>query len=138
MKNNTEKLSGFEYNLLWMAIRYAMNRSSAICSTLPMDIMENYYHRLTKELMADIVDDLKNNSREFGENAFGHKAIDRPIWLKFMCALDVDSHYIVTLTDGTNRVVFDFDGKIIPLQKYIDEPHIGYSISPECIVDRII
>lgn len=132
-KKVEEKITSFEWDLLWMALRYAMNRQTISCSMLPGDIIKNYYHKLTADHKKSIVRDLRQNLKEHGENAFGHPNIDRPTWLKFLYALDTDTHYKVNLIDDTECVVFDLDDKIIPLHMYIDFPHNNHFVPEENI-----
>ena len=129
------RLSDFEWTCLWMAIRYAMNRQTIAAATLPQDIIKNYYHRLSANQKQSIVKDLKGNEEDwaFSGKAFGHEEIDRPHWLKLWKALDESGHYQVELIDGTKCTVFDVNGKVIPLHKYIEEPYNHYFIPLENI-----
>jgi hypothetical protein len=123
---NTTRLSEIEWTCLWMAIRYAMNRQTIASATLPNDIITNYYHRLSDSQKKSIVKDLKGN-----EGGFGNPQIDKPGWMKFWAALDEINHYEVELIDNTKCTVFEADGKIIPLHKYIDEPYNNHFLPVE-------
>ena len=65
-----------------MAVRYAMNRQTIASATLPQDIVMNYYHRLNDGQKKSIAKDLKEHEDAFEGQAFGHKEIDRPHWIK--------------------------------------------------------
>ena len=139
MKNN-KRLSTIEWTCLWMAIRYSMNRQTIASSTLPQDIIENYYTRLSENQKESIVTDLKRNEDNYGSigQAFGNEIIDRPDWIKFWKALDDNSHYQVELIDNTTCTVFNANGKIVPLDKYIKQPYCDYFIPLENIKKIII
>ena len=140
-RNNTKphvssRLSDFEWTLLWMAMRYAMNRQTIASATLPEDIMSNWYKRLTNGQKQHIAKELKDNEEDMermGYTAFGHKDIDRPHWVKLWKCLDESSHYEVELIDGTKCKVFEANGQIIPLEKYIEEPFRNYFVPAENI-----
>lgn len=133
--NVISRLSDFEWTCLWMAIRYAMNRQTIAAATFPQDIIKNYYHRLSANQKQSIVKDLKGNEEDwaFSGKAFGHEEIDRPHWLKLWKALDESGHYQVELIDGTKCTVFDVNGQVIPLHKYIEEPYHHYFVPLENI-----
>lgn len=131
--NVISRLSDFEWTCLWMAVRYAMNRQTIASATLPQDIVMNYYHRLNDGQKKSIAKDLKENEDAFEGQAFGHKEIDRPHWIKLWKALDETCHYQVELIDGTKCTVFEANGKIIPLHKYIEEPYHNYFVPLENI-----
>jgi hypothetical protein len=132
-KNNT--LTDFEYTLLWMAIRYAMNRQTIASATLPIDIVENYYKKLSPHEKESIVIDLKRNIEE--NNKFGDPNIDNPVWMKFMNSLDEKTHQEVELIDNTKRTVFYANGRIYPLDKYLENPYQEIFI-PEENIKKII
>jgi len=134
--NVSSRLSDFEWTLLCMAMRYAMNRQTIASATLPEDIMRNFYKRLTNGQKQQLVRELQDNEEDMqrmGYSAFGHKDIDRPHWVKFWKCLDESCHYEVELTDGTKIKVFEANGQIVPLEKYIEEPHRNWSMPPENI-----
>ena len=126
-------LSDFEQTLLWMAIRYAMNRQSIASATLPTDIISNWYHRLSKNDKERTVIDLQRNLQDFEERAFGDPGIDKPIWIKFMNALDENCHIKVKLIDDTEEIVFPFEDEYIPLASYIATPYRHIFIPKENI-----
>lgn len=131
--NVISRLSDFEWTCLWMAVRYAMNRQTIASATLPQDIVKNYYHRLSDGQKKSIAKDLKKNEDAFEGQAFGHKEIDRPHWIKLWKALDETCHYQVELIDGTKCTVFEANGKVVPLHKYIKEPYHNYFVPLESI-----
>lgn len=121
-----ERLSEFEWTLLWMAIRYAMNRQTIASACLPSEIVKNYYKRLTKQQKEMIVKDLRNNEEEMKRHnlsAFGNHDIDRKHWVRFIGCLDEDNHYVIELLNGVAEKVFDADDKIIPFHSYIERPY---------------
>lgn len=100
-------LSDIEWTTLWMAIRYAMNGQTIASAMLPQDIVRTYYRRLTNAQKASIVTDLKQNEEDVlrisdgRQKAFGHPEIDRPHWLRFIAALDIENHFNVLMNDGS-------------------------------------
>lgn len=126
-------LSNFEETLLWMAIRYAMNRQTIASATLPTDIISNWYPRLSKINKESIVIDLKRNLESFEGRAFGDPNIDKPNWIKFMNALDEDCHIKVKLIDDTEEIVFPYEDQYIPLRQYIETPYRHIFIPKENI-----
>lgn len=126
-------LSDLEQTLLWMAIRYAMNRQSIASATLPTDIISKWYPRLSEINKQQIVMDLKDNLKDFEGRAFGDPNIDRPTWIKFMNALDEDCHIKVKLIDDTEEIVFPYEDDYMPLRKYIENPYIHTFIPKENI-----
>jgi hypothetical protein len=133
MEKNTTPLSTFEHTLLWMAIRYAMNRQTIASATLPADIITNYYHRLTTAQKLSIVQDLERNENDLKGEAFGNRSIDRPHWIKFMKCLDEKCHYKIKTVDGEEIIVFEANDKYISLEKYIHHPHQNWYIPEENI-----
>jgi hypothetical protein len=133
--NVISRLSDFEWTCLWMAIRYAMNRQTIAAATLPQDIIKNYYSRISANQKQSIVKDLKSNEEDwaFSGKAFGHEEIDRRHWIKLWKALDENCHYQVELIDGTKCTVFEANGKVVPLHKYIEEPYHNYFVPLENI-----
>lgn len=126
-------LSELEFDLLWMAIRYAMNRQTITSATLPERIIKEYYHRLSGAQKKLICRDLAENERRYSSEAFGNPEIDRPTWLKFWRALDETLHYEVELIDGTKHIVFEANGRIYPLAQYIENPHRETYVDKEAI-----
>lgn len=133
------RLTDFEWTLLWMAIRYAMNRQTIASATLPQDIMQNWYKRLTNGQKQQLVQELKENEEmvaQMGHTAFGNPDIDRPHWLKFWKCLDESSHYRYKLTDGSTATVFEANGRFYPLNEYIAAPHREIYLPAESITEK--
>jgi len=119
-----QPLSDFEWNLLWMALRYALGRQSIACATLPDDIIINYYSRLTdqqKQQLSQEVKDYIERCERMNHPPFSH---EREHWIKFMKALDVSQHFEVETTEWGTVTCFEFDDYKIPLDKYIERPFI--------------
>lgn len=53
------KLSSFQYECLWMAIRYASKRSTGHCTMFPNDV-QKYLHLLSDEQKYGILDDVRS------------------------------------------------------------------------------
>lgn len=136
MTKNTTFLPDFEYNLLWMAIRYAMNRQTIASATLPADIITNYYNRLSSGQKFSIFQDLERNEKDLNIEAFGDKSIDRPHWIKLMKCFDEKCHYKVKTTDGDIIIIFEANDKYIPLEKYLQHPHQNWYIPTENILEK--
>jgi hypothetical protein len=68
------------------------------------------------------IKDLRNNFKDFGENTFGNKIIDKPTWLKFWFALDSKLHYDIKLIDNSIITVFDCLDRVIQLNEYLKTP----------------
>lgn len=125
-------LTSFEWDLLWMAIRYSMNGKTISTGSLPRQIMEEWYEFLTKDQKAAIVRDLKTNLEMHG--TFGMETIDHPIWFKFMRALDEDSHYEIVTIEGEVLTVFEANDKIYSLREYIKQPYHEIYLPKESIM----
>jgi hypothetical protein len=57
----------------------------------------------------------------------------KPIWIKFMNALDENCHIKVKLIDDTEEIVFPFEDEYIPLVSYIATPYRHIFIPKENI-----
>jgi hypothetical protein len=123
MKTKTiqNELTETEWTLIWMAIRYAMNRSTIASATLPEMIIRDYYGKLSKENKESICLDLKGNFDKYG--IFGNPTIDNKHWMKFLKCLDTESHTTVSRL-GKKIVCFCVDDKFYPLFEYIARPHL--------------
>lgn len=135
-----KKLSDFEWRLLWMAIRYAASRQTIAASTLPNDIMVEWYHRLSNTHKKILVEELDQIDKDLSINnipALSDKQINRPTWVKFMKCLDETSHYQVELLDNTIVVVFEANGFIFPLARYIENPWQDIIITKDNIKRKI-
>ncbi len=137
-KEEEEKtLSDFYWTLLWMAIRYAMNRQTIASVTLPRDIIRNCYYQLSTYQKEQIVKDLRRNDEEYKNLGFGNENIDRPTWLKFINALDEPNHYKCLLIDNSEEIVFESEGRIYPLSKYLENPFVEIYVPQENIKQRL-
>lgn len=121
IKQNTGPLSSVEWDTCWMAIRYAMNRESAASAALPEALLAAYYDRWTdgqKEMIVrDLWENLENlkQRNETDKAYFGDKGIDHPIWMRFLLTLDKSKHVMLTLTDGSEVICFEYDGRYYPI-----------------------
>jgi hypothetical protein len=138
------RLTDVEYTTCWMAIRYAMNRKTIASATLPEMLVKAFFNRLTEGQKAQIVKELAKNEEECLEwsngksGGFGHIDIDRPHWMKFWKALESETHWIALLSDNIQVRVFEANGKVYPLDKYVTSPHQEIYIPQENIVRKII
>lgn len=120
-KYNTAPLSEVEWDTCWMAIRYAMNRRSAASASLPTELLEAYYFRLTSRQKEMIVRDLRDNLEnlkswnESDEAYFGDKNIDHPNWMRFLLTLDESTHKILTLKRRKKVECIEFEGVYYPV-----------------------
>lgn len=121
-RNNKKRpLSSIEWDTCWMAIRYAMNRRTAASASLPTELLAAYYDRWTDGQKEMIVRDLWENLEnlkvwnETEEVFFGDKGIDHPIWMRFLLTLDKSKHVMLTLTDGSKVICFEYDGLYYPI-----------------------
>lgn len=110
--------------LIWGANRYFCGRSTIASATFPDLIMKRFYKLLDenqKRLLAfDILGCLEDMSD-----------LDKPRWSKFYSALKTESHYKVKgIENGEVITVFDANGKMYPLDKYIESPHWEMSVNP--------
>jgi len=125
-------LTMFEWDLLWMAIRYSMNGRTISTGSLPTQIMAEWYEFLTKGQKKSIVKDLEENLKMCG--VFGMETIDHPVWFKFMKALDEDNHYEIVTIHGEVITVFEANDRIYPLREYIKQPYHEIDIPKENIM----
>jgi hypothetical protein len=137
MKKKKEVLSDFYWTLLWMAIRYAMNRQTISSVTLPKDIIRNCYYQLSTHQKEQIVKELRKNDEGYKSLGFGNENVERPTWLKFMNALNEPSHYECLLIDGSKEIVFESEGRIYSLSKYLENPFVEIYIPQENIKQRL-
>lgn len=127
-EKNIKPVSDIEWDTCWMAIRYAMNRQTIASATLPTDLIKAYWHRWTDDQKRQIAKDLKQNEEYYStlkitdEKAFGNENIDRPVWIKFMNACDIDNHHKGQLKDGSTYEMFQVHDKLYPLKQYLNDP----------------
>jgi hypothetical protein len=138
-KKRVEPLSEFEHTLLWMAMRYAVGRSSITSAMLPGDIIQNWGDRLTEKdrrlMFGDIIDSLIDSLRfsVHSQDPF-IEDIDKNEWIRFASWLDETNHYVVIAGDAREEVrCFAFNGRYYPIKG------IQWWVSPEFIheVSRI-
>jgi hypothetical protein len=118
---NKNLLSDIEYTLLWMAIRYAMNRQSISCVMLPSDIVKNYWYRLTDNQKISIYDDIENHLK------YDYFKIDYS-WLKFSQACNIKGYFNIKILES-NKIDTCFtctnergEKRIYSLNTYIKQP----------------
>jgi hypothetical protein len=139
-----DKLTDLEWDTCWMAIRYAMNRQTIASSTLPHQLIESYYNRWTDSQKRMIAKDLSDNESDVlrwsdgKHKAFGHSTIDRPQWLKFWSACDIDNHVNIELPNGQTVAAFKANDRIYPLKEYIENPHREIYVLDSDIVSQEI
>jgi hypothetical protein len=127
-----------------MAIRYAMNRQTIASSTLPHQLIKSYYNRWTDSQKRMIAKDLSDNEKDVlrwsdgKHKAFGHKRIDRPQWLKFWSACDIDNHVNIELSNGQKVAAFKANDRIYPLKEYVESPHLEIYVLDSDIVSQEI
>jgi hypothetical protein len=132
-------LSDLEWDTCFMSLRYAMNRQTISSATLPIQLVRAYWNRWTDPQKKMIARDLKNNEEmciEMETTAFGNPSIDRPTWLKFWKACDIDNHYKVKLVNGDEDIVFEANDKIYPLNKYVENPYLEIYYPKESILEK--
>lgn len=120
-------LNDIEWTTLWMAVRYAISRSTIACESLPMQIIEYYYHRLTAAQKKSII-------REFNlyqnDSCAEIKSIN---WKKLVAALDENSHLKVILKDLSTHVCFRVNERLYPLDEYLKNPYLEVYVNPNTI-----
>lgn len=131
-----KKLTEVEWTTCIMAIRYAMNGQTIATATLPQLLVEEYWNRWSDSQKKLIAQELKNNEQYLGDRAYGNSKIDRPKWLKFRAACDRDSWFEVTDIEGNDHTCFKVEGRIYPLDKYINQPHAEIYL-PEEHIEKI-
>lgn len=123
--NSPTPLSEFEYDLLWMSIRYACGRRTIACSCFPKEIVKNWWHRISdgqkRAIYRDIKNELDFRNRIGGKEGFGND-LDNRVWQKFMSACNVDAYEDITLSDGSRETVFRANNVTYPLKSYIENP----------------
>lgn len=114
--DQTKPLTEIEWTTCWMAIRYAMGRSSAASASLPRELLEAYLDRWSdaqkRTIVRDLRDYLEDDKRwnDSDEGFFGDKNIDHHIWMKFLLTLDKSAHVEITLKNGRKEVAFEYEG----------------------------
>lgn len=129
IKNEIKPLSNVEWDTCWMAVRYAIGRQSIACTMLPRDLIKEYWYRWSihqKQMLVKEVERYEEESKRLYDKSYSswvENNIDRPVWIKFMNALDEHNHKMAKLKDGTEYRVF-FVGEITyTLDDYIKNPY---------------
>lgn len=138
MRNKkAEPLSEFEHTLLWMAVRYAVVRSSITSGMLPDEIIRNWGGRLTEKdrrlMFGDIIDSLIDSLRFSvpSQDPFVED-IDKNEWIRFASWLDETNHYVVTAGESREEVrCFAFNGRYYPIKgtKWWVSPEFIHGVS---------
>ncbi len=98
-----------EKTLIWMAIRYAMNRTSIASLTLPGEIMASYVDELSNRSWADglLTGLVRDINRDYGGNPdYENKAFPddlRGAWFPLVCWLDGSNRFKVLLVDPISK-----------------------------------
>jgi hypothetical protein len=127
MKNQVP-LSEIEWTLIWMAIRYAMDRETIASATLPEMIIRAYYRRLSDGEKESTCRDLKEHFEQKGK--FGNPDIDTRHWMKFWKCLETSSHVNIKGAD-TEITCFQVGERYYPLSEYIRYPNFEIYLLPE-------
>ena len=100
----------FEFDILWMAIEYAMNRRTAACLDLPRQILENLY-RLSPPQM-------KNLQSFYKKIKFKDELLDKT-WGIFFSYLDETNRYDIE-REGVSCLGFLHNKKYYYVSDYKD------------------
>jgi len=149
----SDGISAFEYEVIWMAIRYAVGKNSISCVTLPYDLVKNVYHRFTRrqriDVSADIMREMERIARFKGAipvlnndvpSDVDNEFIDKShvnVWLKFAAALNDDEHVFVRVVDNAVMKVFRVGDRYYVLDDYLKEPHRERYIPLENIIGEV-
>jgi len=128
-----EKLSEWEWTLIWSSMRYFMGRQTIASAMWPYDLIRNSYNRLSDAQIKMLQKDLEEHFKDFGK--FGNKEIDSPAWEKLMIffsgkrfivtaeGIDVKRQEIECLKHGDKYIPIDsFTSSSI--DQYVHEPYI--------------
>lgn len=128
-----EKLSEWEWTLIWSSMRYFMNRQTIASAMWPYDLIRNSYDKLSKLQIEMLHKDLEEHFKEFGE--FGNKEIDSPAWEKLMIFFSGKRFIVIAEGDGIEHQEIEcikYGDKYIPIDsftsssidQYVYEPYI--------------
>lgn len=131
---SSKKISGTEWTILFTAVRYFMGGQNISSATFPSELIQGYYHRLSKNQKEAIVNELKRYYTTFGK--FGDPNIDTIHWMKLWRCLDNTSHQEVKLIDGKECVVFEVNDRKYPLAEYLANPLMEVYLPRESICDQ--
>lgn len=133
-RNQSNPLSNIEWETCWMAVRYAMNKRTINTSSLPIELLRNYYDRWSNPQRRLIVEDLKRNFDDYKK--FGDENVDNPVWMKFWYTLDKTKHYSLALSDGSEIVGFEWNDNYYPLDWFNED--VEAYIPKECVVRKLL
>jgi hypothetical protein len=138
-ENEFQPLTSIEYDTMWMAVRYASGRNTIASASLPYEIIESYWERLTDgqklQLYNDINDEIEDCEKWEKNEGISLKC-DEP-WYQFRALLDNTNRYLVTAKDGkkTEKITcFEYKDKFVPISEWIKNPYIFVYVAPECII----
>lgn len=138
-------LTDIEWTTLWMAMRYAMGRETIAASTLPGEIAQVYYHRLTEQQRRQLVEEIDRHEEEYaryhGESSrvFGDPVIDAPHWRRFRAALDTERHQVLSLPSIEGSITaFECDGDFYSLHLYLRNPLAATTVRKEFVDAALI
>jgi len=122
MKNQrVEKISDFQYTLLWMAVRYAVGRRSITSLMLPDQIVRNWGGLLEEQqkrlIFRDIIESVVDEHRFIKEPSA--EDIEDNSWLKFASWLDETNRYTIEAeNEGKSETseCFLFMGRYYPVK----------------------
>ena len=123
-------MTEFEFDLIWMAMRYCMPRQTIASATFPTDVVMEYWDALGPNRRERLYNDLVRYIGGGGE--FGNPKIDAPIWFKFMSALNEKEHVEMTV-DGVTFKAFQANGRWYPLKEYLETPSHEIYVPDECV-----
>lgn len=133
-------LTDTEWMLIWMAMRYAMGRETIAASSLPGEIAQAYYHRLSTAQRRQLVEELDRHEEEYiryhgnGERAFGDPVMDAPQWKLFRAALDTERHRVLSVPGIEGSVMaFEHNGNFYPLHPYLRNPLTPCTVRKEFV-----
>jgi len=126
-----------EETLLFMAMRYAIGRKTAIAITLPCDIVQEYYDKFTDDDKLKFRNDICNEIRarlQWQNNTITDAWLYRYLaelctkpsselyhWYKFYCFL---GKWVKISTNEINYECFKFGSNYISVDEYIKNPYI--------------
>ncbi|MBI3654027.1 MAG: hypothetical protein HY231_23600 [Acidobacteria bacterium] len=111
----------YEWTLIWASLRYFCGAQTIASATFPAMIIKHFYHRLSPDQRRSLAIEVEDCFRRHGSIA--HPQIDQPTWRKFTTAMDSRQHFEVKLMNGQAVKAFRANGKIYPLEKYLQEPY---------------
>jgi hypothetical protein len=127
MKNEKNRLSSFELEMLFGSVRYFLGRNTAVAAYFPNGIATNYYSRLSIDQKRGLLKDMVNKLKEYDDGQYPYYLYH---WYKLAACLDINKHKFVNVE---NYIMpedsFLFDGEYILTNSYIDNPFEGEVIT---------